>query len=162
MSLDIWGWQDSEIQPMQLVNRSSEEKKTFTAVLETGTGKVIQLATPELDNVMLENKITKGIALAWTNDPYRRAYSWDIQIGRDVYWVDLKTGAKTLIEKNASGSPRLSPEGKYAYWYDSRDSSWVAFDIQSNAKINLTKALPVPFFSKNCMIHPLYRVVMEV
>jgi dipeptidyl aminopeptidase/acylaminoacyl peptidase len=148
VSLDIWGWQDAEIQPMQLVNRSAEEKKTFLAVLETGSGKVIQLATPDLDNVMLENKITKDVALAWTDDPYRRSYSWDIQIGRDVYWVDLKTGSKTLIEKNASGTPRLSPEGKFAYWYDSRDSSWVAFDIQSKAKINLTKALPVPFFEE--------------
>ncbi|RIW12418.1 S9 family peptidase [Algoriphagus lacus] len=148
VSLDIWGWQDAEIQPMQLVNRSSEEKKTFTAVLETGSGKVIQLATPELDNVNLENKITKDIALAWTDDPYRRAYSWDIQIGRDLYWIELKSGAKTLIEKNASGSPRLSPEGKYAYWYDSRDSAWVAFDIQSKSRINLTKALPVPFFEE--------------
>ncbi len=148
VSLDIWGWQDSEIQPMQLVNRSAEEKKTFTAVLETGSGKVIQLATPELDNVLLENKITKDLALAWTDDPYRRSYSWDIQIGRDLYWIDLKTGVKTLIEKNASGTPRLSPEGKYAYWYDSRDSAWVAFDIQAKAKINLTKALPVPFFEE--------------
>lgn len=148
VSLDIWGWQDAEIQPMQLVNRSSEEKKTFTAVLETGSGKIIQLATPELENVILENKITKPIALTWTDDPYRRAYSWDIQIGKDVYVIDFNTGETKAIEKNASGTPRLSPEGKYVYWYDSRDSSWVAFNLQSNKKISLTKSLPVPFFEE--------------
>jgi dipeptidyl aminopeptidase/acylaminoacyl peptidase len=148
VSLDIWGWQDAEIQPMQLVKRSSEEKKTFTAVLETESGKVIQLATPALENLMLENKITQTVALAWTDSPYRRAYSWDIQIGKDVYAIDLSTGEKKAIEKNVSGTPRLSPGGKYAYWYDSRDSSWVAFDLQSTTKINLTKSLNVPFFEE--------------
>ncbi len=148
VSLDIWGWQDAEIQPMQLKNRSQDEKRNYLAVLETGSGKVIQLARPELENISLENKITKEVALAWTDDPYRRAYSWDIQIGRDVYWMDLKTGKATLIEKNAPGSPRLSPEANYAYWYDSRDSSWVAFDLEKSQKIHLTKELPVPFYEE--------------
>lgn len=148
VSLDIWGWQDAEIQPMQLVTRSSDEKKSFLAVLETNSGKVIQLGNGQLENVMLENKITKDVAIAWTDAPYRRAYSWDIQTGRDVYLVDFKTGQSTLIEQNAGGSARLSPEAKYAYWYDGRDSAWIAFDLASKVKINLTEALPVPFYEE--------------
>lgn len=148
VSLDIWGWQDAEIQPMQLVNRNTAEKKTYLSVLEIGSGKVIQLGSEILENVSLENKITKDVALASTDSPYRRAYSWDIQIGRDVYLVDFKTGNSTLIAENASGFARLSPEAKYAYWYDSKDSSWVSYDLASKAKINLTKALPVPFFEE--------------
>ena len=148
VSLDIWGWQDAEIQPMQLQNKSRDEKNTFLAVLDLNSNSVTQLGTPEVNNVTLENKITKNVALAWTDDPYRRAYSWDIQIGRDLYLVDFKTGEKTLIEKNASGSARLSPEAKYAYWYDGRDSAWVAYDLASKSKINLTKALPVPFYEE--------------
>jgi dipeptidyl aminopeptidase/acylaminoacyl peptidase len=148
VSLDIWGWQDSEIQPMQWKSKSRDEKRSYLAVMETGSGRVIPLATPELENVSLENKITKDIALAWSDQSYRRNYSWDIQIGRDVYWVDLKTGQATLIEKDASGNPRLSPEGHYAYWYDSRDSAWVAFNLSSSKKISLTKHLPVPFYEE--------------
>lgn len=148
VSLDIWGWQEVEIQPMQLKNKSQQERKTYLATLDLSNFSITQLGIPEVENVMMENKITKDFALAWTDAPYRRNYSWDIQIGRDLYWVDFKTGIQTLIEQNASGSPRLSPEGKYAYWYDSRDSSWVAYDIQSNSKINLTKALAVPFFEE--------------
>jgi len=148
VSLDIWGWQDSEIQPMQLQNKSRDEKNSYLAFLDLKSMAVTQLGTPEVDNVMLENKITKDVALAWTDEPYRRAYSWDIQIGRDLYLIDLKTGNSTLIEKNAPGSARLSPEASYAYWYDGRDSSWVAYDIASKIKINLTKALPVAFYEE--------------
>jgi dipeptidyl aminopeptidase/acylaminoacyl peptidase len=148
VSLDIWGWQEDEIQPMQLKNKSQEEKKSYLAVLSLKDLRVVQLGTPEVDDVQLENKITKTIALASTDAPYRRNYSWDIQLGRDVYLLDFTTGAKELIEKNASGAARLSPEGNYAYWYDVRDSSWVAYDLKAKAKINLTAAIPVPFYDE--------------
>lgn len=148
VSLDIWGWQDAEIQPMQLKNKSQAERKTYLAVMDLTNLQINQLATLEVDNVQLENKITKDFALAYTDQPYRRSYSWDIQIGRDLYLVDFKTGAQKLIEKNASGFARLSPEGKFAYWYDSRDSAWVAFDLASDQRINLTKSLPVPFYEE--------------
>ena len=115
VSLDIWGWQDDEIQPMQLKNKAQEEKKSYLTVLSLVDLKVVQLGTPEVDEVQLENKITQDIALAWTESPYRKNYSWDIQIGRDLYLLDLATGDKSLIEKNASGSARLSPGGNYAY-----------------------------------------------
>ena len=148
VSLDIWGWKDAEIQPMQLKNKSQEEKKSYLAVLSIKDQQVVQLGTPEVDEVQLENKITKSIALAWTYAPYIRNYSWDIQLGRDLYLLDIATGKKELIEKNASGSARLSPAGNYAYWYAAKDSSWVAYDLKAKAKINLTKGLPVPFYDE--------------
>ena len=148
VSLDIWGWQDDEIQPMQLKNKAQEEKKSFLAVVSLQNAEVVQLGTPEVDEVQLENKITKEFALAWTDAPYRRNYSWDIQIGRDVYLLDLATGTKELIEENASGSPRISPAGQYVYWYAARDSAWMAYDLRSKTKINLTQGLPVPFYDE--------------
>ena len=148
VSLDIWGWQDAEIQPMQLKNKFQEEKKSYLAVLSLMDQQVVQLGTPEVDEVQLENKITKSIALAWTDAPYRRNYSWDIQLGRDLYLLDIATGKKDLIEKSASGSARLSPSGQYAYWYAARDSAWVAYDLKSKTRINLTKDLPVPFYDE--------------
>ena len=148
VSLDIWGWQEAEIQPMQLKNKSQEEKKSYLAVLSLKDLRVVQLGTPEVDEVQLEDKITKDIALASTDAPYRRNYSWDIQLGRDVYLLNLTTGTRELIEKNASGSPRLSPSGHYAYWYAAKDSSWVAYDLKAKIKINLTKGLPVAFYDE--------------
>lgn len=148
VSLDIWGWQDAEIQPMQLVRKSQAEKKAYMASIDLGTKKIIQLGTPEVDNVLLESKVERDFGLAYTDSPYRRSYSWDVQIGRDLYLVDFKTGQKTLIEKDASGFPSISPEGKYVSWYDARDSSWVAYDVASKKKINLTTALSPVFYDE--------------
>ncbi|SFT39497.1 Dipeptidyl aminopeptidase/acylaminoacyl peptidase [Algoriphagus locisalis] len=148
VSLDIWGWQDSEIQPMQLKNKNREERFSYLATIDLKTDKITQLADLDVKNVMLESKVERDFGLAWTDAPYRINYSWDIQIGRDLYLVDFNDGSKTLIEKNASGFPSISPEGKYVYWYDGRDSSWVAYDVAQKAKINLTKELPVVFYDE--------------
>ncbi|SIN81564.1 S9 family peptidase [Algoriphagus halophilus] len=146
--LDIWGWQDSQIQPMQLKRKSREESRSYLATMELNSGKIAQLETPDLQDVSLENKVTREVGLGTTNAPYERNYSWDIQIGRDVYLVDFKDGSRKLIEKDVSGFPSISPGGKYVYWYAGRDSAWVAYDIQSEEKINLTAGLDVPFYEE--------------
>ncbi|WP_297335510.1 prolyl oligopeptidase family serine peptidase [Algoriphagus sp.] len=148
VSLDIWGWQDAEIQPMQLRNKSREERRSYTATLDLATQKITQLETREINNLILENKIEKDFALVWTDSPYRRNYSWDIQIGRDVYIIDFTTGERTLVEKELPGYPSLSPEGKYITWYANTDSTWIAYDIAQKNKINLTQALEVDFYEE--------------
>lgn len=146
--LDIWGWQDAQIQPMQLRRKSREERRSYLATMDLNSGRVAQLETPELQDVSLENKVTRDFGLGTTNAPYERNYSWDIQIGRDVYLVDFTDGDKKLIEKDVSGFPSISPRGKYVYWYASRDSVWVAYDIEKAEKINLTAGLEVPFYDE--------------
>ncbi|WP_439488418.1 prolyl oligopeptidase family serine peptidase [Algoriphagus sp.] len=148
VSLDIWGWQDSEIQPMQLKNKNREEKFSYLATIDLTNDKITQLADMEVKNVILESKVERNFGLAWTDAPYRINYSWNIQTGRDLYLVDFASGKKTLIERDASGYPSISPEGKYVYWYDSRDSSWVAYDVAEELKINLTKELSVAFHNE--------------
>lgn len=148
VSLDIWGWQDSEIQPMQLKNKGREEKFSYLAAIDLSTDKIIQLADLDVNNVILESKVERDFGLGWSDAPYRINYSWDIQIGRDLYLVDFKDGSKTLIEKDASGFPSISPEGNYVYWYDGRDSSWVAYDVDQKSKINLTNGLSEVFYEE--------------
>lgn len=148
VSLDIWGWQDAEIQPMQLRNKSREERRSYTATMDLKTKKITQLEDREVNNIILESKIDREFALVWTDAPYRRNYSWDIQIGRDVYLIDFATGEKTLVEKALPGYPSLSPEGKYLTWYASTDSTWVAYDIAKKNKINLTQGLEVEFYDE--------------
>ncbi|WP_425639547.1 prolyl oligopeptidase family serine peptidase [Algoriphagus yeomjeoni] len=148
VSLDIWGWQDSEIQPMQLKNKGREERFSYLAAIDLNTDKITQLADLDVKNVSLESKVERDFGLAYSDDPYRINYSWDIQIGRDLYLIDFTDGSRSLIEKDASGFPSISPEGKYVYWYDARDSSWVAYDVAQKAKINLTKELPEVFYQE--------------
>ena len=148
VKLDIWGWQDDDIQPMQLVNKSAEEKKTLLASYDVKKGKIIQLGDESLNEFIFDKHRAHKMILAYDDSPYRRNYSWDIQIGKDLFLVDLETGAKELIQKNVVGNPVLSPEGKYAYWYDNSDSTWMAFDLKSKALVNLTGSIESNFYNE--------------
>ncbi|MFC3880842.1 prolyl oligopeptidase family serine peptidase [Algoriphagus namhaensis] len=148
VSLDIWGWQDDEIQPMQLRRKSQEEKRSYLAIYEIKGGKVIQLEDREINNVSLPSKIKYDFALASTDKPYRRNYSWDIQIGRDLYLVDFASGDKSLVAKNATGYPSISPEGNYLSWYESADSTWMAYDIAAKKMINLSAGIPTSMYDE--------------
>ncbi len=148
VSLDIWGWQDAEIQPMQLKNRSKEENKTYLTTFSIKDNKILPIADEDVQSINFDRKNEHPFAIGLDDSPYRRNYSWDIQIGRDVYLVNLESGEKTLVEENVAGYPTLSPEAKYILWYDNRDSAYVAYNIESRNKINLTKGLDVNFYDE--------------
>lgn len=148
VKLDIWGWQDAEIQPMQLRNKGREENRSFLAAYNIKDKKVVQIGDEQVYSINYDPKSKLKIAVATDDSPYRREYSWNIQIGRDTYLVNLETGTKTLIKKALSGNPQLSPAGKYVYWYDGSDSAWVAFDIASKTFKNLSKGLDVNVYNE--------------
>ncbi|WP_194777505.1 S9 family peptidase [Pararhodonellum marinum] len=141
VKLDIWGWQDDEIQPMQLSRKEQELKRTYLALYDLQAGAIRQLEDRQLMDINVDRKATHGFALGTDDAAQRRKYSWDIQIGRDIYLVNLKTGQKTKIVGSAYGYPSLSPEGKYITWYSQSDSTWLGYDIEKKANLNLAKGI---------------------
>ncbi|MCH7412611.1 prolyl oligopeptidase family serine peptidase [Belliella sp. R4-6] len=148
VKLDIWGWQDAEIQPMQLKNKNREENKSYLAAYNIKDKKIIQIGDGQINSISYDPKAKHKIGIATDDSPYRREYSWNTQIGRDTYLVNLENGSRTLIQKALSGYAQLSPNGKYAYWYDNSDSSWVAYEIATKSFKNLTKSMNVNFYNE--------------
>jgi len=148
VSLDIWGYQDASIQPMQIKQKERELKKTFLASYNLSNGKITQLADRDLENVVLDSKAKHQLALGIDDTPYKRNYSWDIQIGRDVYLVNLENGERELIQKSMKGYPSLSPEGKYVYWYSNSDSTWMTYDIKNKNIKNIVAGVDVNFYDE--------------
>ncbi|TVP43620.1 MAG: S9 family peptidase [Mongoliibacter sp.] len=148
VKLDIWGWQDADIQPMQLRNREREEKRTYLALYDLRNGKVLQLADEKIPNVSIDKNAKLKVGIGTDESPYRRNYSWDIQIGKDVYIVNFENGHRYLMQENLSGNPQLSPEGKFVYWYSYKDSSWMAFDIAKRNFTNMTKSVGINFYDE--------------
>ncbi len=148
VSLDIWGWQENEIQPMQLKNKNREENKTSLTLYNLKTKKILPIVDETISQISIDSKVKSRYGIGLDDSPYRRNYSWDIQIGKDLYLVDLETGNKTLIQKDVPGNPQFSPGLKYIYWYDNRDSSWVSYEIITKNFQNLTKGLDISFYNE--------------
>ncbi|MFV0345724.1 MAG: alpha/beta hydrolase family protein [Bacteroidales bacterium] len=148
VSLDIWGWKDELIQPMQRVNLKKELTKSYLAVYNFNSKKTIQLGNREVDNISVARKIRSHLVIGTNAHPYLINSSWNIQLGKDVYLIDTKTGAQTLVGKNIKGSPYLSPSAKYINWYSLPDSAWIVYDIASNKQKNITSSIDDIFYKE--------------
>lgn len=145
---DLWSWSDPYIQTQQVKELPQEKKRTYLAVYNFQTDKMLQLANEELENVSALKKGNSDIYLGSTQKELARMVSWD-QEYTTYYIINGKTGDKKLLLKNHGSAARLSPEGKFFVWYEPKDSSWYSMDLADGSKSNLTKNIKGIFFNKD-------------
>jgi dipeptidyl aminopeptidase/acylaminoacyl peptidase len=137
--VDVWSWTDKQIQPEQKVNKKRIKEKSFLAVYHIANKKVVQLANEKVDRVLLDKKKNLLTAMGLGNDDYKLSRSWDYPWKRDLYSIDLNTGAKKLLVKGIADGAKLSPKGNFATYYSRVDSSWYNADLKNDKLYKLTK-----------------------
>ncbi|WP_080240530.1 S9 family peptidase [Spirosoma rigui] len=148
VKMDVWSWTDSRLQPMQQKRLKEEKERGFLTVYDLPTGKVTLLASREVPTVAFDEKVQTRYLLGLSDLPYQVQSSWDPG-HTDLYLIDTQTGEKKRIANDImASSPKLSPAGKYAYWFDERDSLWRAWAIADGKRIDLTRGLPSKFFDE--------------
>ncbi|GAB3992458.1 prolyl oligopeptidase family serine peptidase [Spirosoma daeguense] len=148
VKMDIWTWTDKRLQPMQQKRLKEEKERGFLTLYDPASGKVIPLATREVPTVAFDDKSNTRHLLGLSDLPYQVQASWDPG-HTDLYLVDAQTGEKKRIANDVMASqPKLSPGGKYAYWFDERDSLWRAWSIADGKRLDLTRGLPSKFFDE--------------
>ncbi|WP_205504267.1 alpha/beta hydrolase family protein [Rufibacter psychrotolerans] len=148
VSLDVWTYRDPLIQPMQLKQLEREQKRSFLAVYDLKGKKMVQLATPEIPDVALNPGRTADVAVGTSNVNYLMSVGYDSPSRQDAWLINLKDGSRKLAVKDTRGTPRLSPAGKFLYWYEPQDSSWKAMSVKASTPVNLTKKLKVAFYDE--------------
>lgn len=150
--VDIWHWQDALLQPMQLKQLEQEKRRTYRALYDVKSGRMVQLASPDVPDVEVADRGDGAIALGSSNLPYRKASSWG-EDGTDYYLVDVQTGKATrVIEFLAGGGfgggARLSPTGRWVTWYNANERQWFALDTRSRQSRVISSGVPHPLFDE--------------
>jgi dipeptidyl aminopeptidase/acylaminoacyl peptidase len=141
--VDIWNWQDPLIQPMQLMQATSERNRTYEFMVSAGGGKVHQLETPELPNATVGSRGDGNFATLSTSLPYRPMVSYDGTYN-DVYLLNLETGEKTHVLSQEGGAALLSPNSAYMYWYSEPDRAWYSMSTWTGRIVLMSKGIPHP------------------
>jgi dipeptidyl aminopeptidase/acylaminoacyl peptidase len=135
---DVWHSNDPRIVPQQKIQWEREKDRTYRAVLHVDGGKVVQLAGLDLPDVAVPENAR--LALAVSDRPYQRETTWG-EGARDVFVVDLNTGARTPVVRQLRGQPSLSPDGRYVAYFDK--GQWSLFDTTTRVARVLTSTLGV-------------------
>jgi dipeptidyl aminopeptidase/acylaminoacyl peptidase len=141
VTLDIWNWRDPLIQPMQLRQLEQERRRTYDAVLHLRGGRIVQLARPDIPNVNVAQRGNADFAVGTSNLRYRQEISWG-DSGSDIYLIDVRTGAATLLLERARSGLSASPEGRYLTWFDGERQAWFAMDVRDRSIRNLSERIP--------------------
>ena len=134
-TLVIWhGKGDPRLQSQQQVEESRD--KTFSELVEyrVGAKQFIRLANDELRDVQLTPR--ERWAYGTDRRTYERRDAIDGGQRRDYYAVDVATGERALVRKEARFGLLPSPDGTKALFYD--DGEYHVYDFASKATTTVT------------------------
>ncbi len=142
LKVDIWNWQDPELQSMQKVRADEEKKRTYTAVIHLKERKFVQLGAADLPGIRLSED--PKVVLGSSDLAYRQLISWDRRY-EDYHLVNLADGSRKKVLEKSAHEPSLSPAGQYLLYFEDADKQWYSYRIADGRRINLTGGLGVRF-----------------
>ncbi|WP_319481865.1 prolyl oligopeptidase family serine peptidase [uncultured Draconibacterium sp.] len=139
-ALDVWTWNEEQLQTVQLNKRERDLKKTYLAVVHLDDQKMVQLETELFSGI---RKIKNGDAdklLAYSNRPYAVQTMWEGgPYHNDFYLIDINSGKAEKIKTDCRATPSVSPYGKFVYWYNAIDTTWNTYEISTGTEYEITQ-----------------------
>ncbi|WP_090997870.1 S9 family peptidase [Pedobacter insulae] len=147
--LDIWGYKDDYLQPMQLKNADRESKRSYLTVIDIyGDPKIVPLTDVKLPDAGLVNEGDAGFVLGSTDYGNRIASQWAGGSVRDYYLIDVKTAVRKKILESFDGNVSASPVGNYILYYDKKTKIWSTYQVASGKVTPLNAGMTVKFYDE--------------
>ncbi|MFN2405734.1 MAG: prolyl oligopeptidase family serine peptidase [Pyrinomonadaceae bacterium] len=141
--VDLWHWKDDYVQPIQRVRAEQDRNRSYRAVYDFEAKKFVQLADHTMENITQSND--GRYAIGSDNRKYRVTSDYDPGFS-DYYLVNTSDGSRKQLATKQRGGYSLSPNAKYAIYFDGKD--WNSYSIADGSKTNLTKDLKVSFYNE--------------
>lgn len=134
--LYIWHKEDSKIITQQRTEWNREKNKTYDAIFHLKGNLNVRLGDTTLPDVAFtENKI---YTIAYDPTPYGKRITYDGWY-YDLYFVDLFSGERVLIEKEIYSNAYMSDFNPHVIFF--KDNHWHFYDIVQRLTTNITNRL---------------------
>jgi dienelactone hydrolase len=148
VNVDVWNYKDDYLQPQQLKNKDTEEKRSFTAVYDWKNNSVVQLGN-EWNNPVYVTMEGDGKHFYGTSDSgTRQALQWQGFTFKKVYHLNPETGSATEIRTNFKGDVHPSYTGKYLLMYDDRQKQYNIYNPETKTSTVVTTKIPYPLYDE--------------
>lgn len=138
VNVEVWNYKDGRLHTQQKVRLGDEKKRGYDVVYHLKQNKFLQLEDENVQTVNW-NSVEQGKTLIGVdNSKYLQNITHLGYTNYDVYKVDPKDGKKKMIAQAIDAYPRISPHGRYVYWFSRKDTSWMAYDLKKNKLRTLT------------------------
>lgn len=144
VNVDVWNYKDDYLQTVQLKGLDRSLKRSYDALYDFDSKKLLQLGSKKLERVEASNEGDGEIFLGIDNREYRISSQWTGSTLQDVYAINPTTGTATLITKSLNGNASVSRSGKYIIWFDNKKHNYFTWrngvikNISTGIKTSLT------------------------
>jgi dipeptidyl aminopeptidase/acylaminoacyl peptidase len=141
--VDLWHWKDDYVQPIQKVRAEQDRNRSYRAVYDLQAKKFVQLADDTMETISPSND--GSYAIGADNRKYRVTNDYDPGF-TDYYLVNTSDGSRKPILTKQRGNVSLSPNAKYAIYFDGKD--WYSYAVNGGSTVNLTKDIKANFYNE--------------
>lgn len=141
--VDLWHWKDDYVQPIQKVRAEQDRNRSYRAVYDLQTKKFVQLADESMETITPSND--GSYAIGADNRKYRTMSDYDPGF-TDYYLVNTSAGLRKTLLTKQRGNVSLSPNAKYALYFDGKD--WYSYSVANGSTANLTKDIKARFYNE--------------
>ena len=145
--LDIWGYKDDELQPIQLKNLKRDQTKSYPAVYQTDSKNTsfIPLGNEDIERITLLNEGNATYVLASSNKDFLLESQWTGNAKNTYYIINNLTGETTPITQPLNGFAEASPLGKYVVYFNRENGNWYVYNIGEKSTKQLNQNVNVSF-----------------
>jgi len=141
--VDLWHWKDDYVQPIQRIRAEQDRNRSFRAVYDVQTKKFVQLADETMETISPSND--GSYAIGADNRKYRTISDYDPGF-TDYYLVNTADGSRKPLLTKQRSNVSLSPNAKYAIYFDGKD--WYSYSVADGSTANLTKNISANFYNE--------------
>lgn len=142
--IEIWNGNDKWIYP-HYKHSGQFEKKPKLTIWQPDTGRIKQITSNELPEVMLSG----DLKFAVLSNPLQYEPQFETQQVRDFYVLDLNTfEKKILLEKHLFEYWALNPSPVGSYFTYFKNRSWWTYDFETGIHKNVSEKTGVAFLGK--------------
>ena len=141
--VDLWNWKDDYVQPIQRVRAEQDRNRSYRAVYDLQSKKFVQLGDESMESVTPSND--GSYAIGSDNRKYRAMSDYDPGLS-DFYLINTSDGSRKSIAAKQRGNVSLSPNAKYAVYFDGKD--WHSYSVADGTETNLTKDIHANFYNE--------------
>lgn len=140
-NLVLWHYKDPRLQSAQQVQESADRSFSYLSTYRVAENKFLRLADDDVRQVSVGPK--DKFAIGTDIRAYELQSNLDGRAFRDLYAINMTTGARTPIKKQSRYGYQISPDGTKYYYYEG--TNYFVVDLATGVATNVTKSVPTSF-----------------
>ncbi len=148
VQIDVWHYNDDDLQPAQLKNLNADVNRSYLAMWDWNKKEVVQIANEKMRTVM-QTAEGDGKYFYANNDYGKRvARQWQGFALTDVYAVNPENGKTELIIKDFKGNIIPSYEGKYLLLADEIKQQVFSYNAETKKTVRIASDITSKLFDE--------------